>query len=310
MKNKLVIATRDSALALWQANWVADSVRKHFPEVQVELLTMKTQGDIILDTPLAKIGGKGLFVKELEVAMLAGQADLAVHSLKDVPAELPEGLELSVITERETPDDAFVSNNYNNIAELPQGAVVGTSSLRRSAQIKRARPDLKIESLRGNVNTRLRKLDEGQYDAIILAAAGLVRLEMADRIKERLDHQFCLPALCQGVVGIETRVGDQETLDLLAPLSHPQTDTVATCERAVLKRLNGGCQVPFAGQAHIDGETIHLEALVATPEGDQLIRLKESGPASDPAAVGIKIAERLLEAGARKILSDLGIETY
>jgi len=310
MKNTLVIATRDSALALWQANWVADSVKKHFPQVTIELLKLKTQGDIILDTPLAKIGGKGLFVKELEVAMLEGKADLAVHSMKDVPAELPEGLELSIITERETPDDAFVSNRYGSLDELPQGACVGTSSLRRSAQLKRARPDLKIESLRGNVNTRLRKLDEGQYDAIILAAAGLVRLEMGDRITERLNHQLCLPALCQGIVGIETRVGDQETLDLLAPLAHPNSATQALCERAVLKRLNGGCQVPFAGQATLVGDQVHLEALVATPDGDQIIRLTESGPASDPEAVGRAIAERLLEAGARQILSDLGIETH
>jgi len=310
MKKKLIIATRDSALALWQADWVADTVVKHFPDVTVELLKMKTQGDIILDTPLSKIGGKGLFVKELEVAMLAGKADIAVHSLKDVPAYLPEGLELSVITEREVPDDAFVCNKYDSLLDLPQGAVVGTSSLRRAAQVKRARPDLKIESLRGNVNTRLRKLDEGQYDAIILAAAGLIRLKMFDRIKERLNHEICLPALGQGIVGIETRVGDTETLALLAPLSHKDTDTIATCERAVMKRLNGGCQVPFAGQAHLDGDTIHIEALVSNPEGEVLIRLKESGPASDPAAVGTKVAENLLAAGARKILSDLGIETH
>ena len=309
MKDKLVIATRDSQLALWQANWVTGLLKQQWPELKVDLLKLKTQGDKILDTPLAKIGGKGLFVKELEVAILAGEADLAVHSLKDVPADLPEGLELSVITERETPDDAFVSNQFPSLAALPQGACVGTSSLRRSAQLHRVRPDLNIQSLRGNVNTRLRKLDQGQYDAIILAAAGLIRLGMRERIREHLDHQTCLPSLGQGIVGIESRQGDHETLKRITCLSHVETTTIAACERAVLKRLNGGCQVPFAGQARLVGDQLHIEALVSTPKGDVLIRLNDSGPADAPEALGRHIAERLLQSGARAILSDLGIET-
>ncbi|OGH04283.1 MAG: hydroxymethylbilane synthase [Candidatus Lambdaproteobacteria bacterium RIFOXYD1_FULL_56_27] len=310
MKAKLTIATRDSALALWQAHWVRDQVMALHPSVTVELLKLKTQGDKILDTPLAKIGGKGLFVKELEVALLEGQADLAVHSLKDVPAELPEGLTLSVITKRESPDDAFVSNRYPNFASLPPGAKVGTSSLRRSAQLKRARPDLVFESLRGNVNTRLRKLDEGLYDCIILAAAGLIRLGMEERIAERLDHGLCLPSLCQGIVGIETRVGDQETGFYLAGLQDGPTDLVARAERALLQRLNGGCQVPFAGQAQLEGNQMQMEALVASPEGDRLIRLQDQGPASEPEALGRRLAERLLASGAREILGALGIVTH
>lgn len=310
MKDVLTIATRDSLLALWQAEWVGAQVRKHHPQVEIKLEKIKTKGDKILDTPLAKIGGKGLFVKELEVAMLEGKADIAVHSMKDVPAELPEGLEISVITERETPDDAYVSNRYPKFAELPPGAVLGTSSLRRGAQALAVRPDLKVESLRGNVQTRLRKLDEGQFDAIILAAAGLVRLELKDRIAERMDHQICLPALCQGIVGIESRVGDEETLKLIKPLRHGPTEIVTSAERALLKRLNGGCQVPFAGEALLQPEgRITMEALVATPDGKEVIRMSDEDTQENAAAMGLRLAERLLENGAREILSSLGIET-
>ncbi|MDT8446935.1 MAG: hydroxymethylbilane synthase [bacterium] len=311
MKKLLTIATRDSLLALWQAEWVKAQILKNFPGVEVRLEKIKTQGDKILDTPLSKIGGKGLFVKELEVAMLEGRADIAVHSMKDVPAELPEGLEISVITERETPDDAFVSNRYKSFKDLPPGAVLGTSSLRRGAQALAARPDLKVESLRGNVQTRLRKLDENQFDGIMLAAAGLVRLELQERIAELMDHQTCLPALCQGIVGIESRVGDLETLELITALRHQPTEVVTAAERGLLKRLNGGCQVPFAGEAILlDNGRIKMEALVATPDGTQVIRLQDEDDQANAAQLGLRLAERLLESGAREILSALGIETH
>ncbi|OGG96025.1 MAG: hydroxymethylbilane synthase [Candidatus Lambdaproteobacteria bacterium RIFOXYD12_FULL_49_8] len=309
MKDKLIIATRDSALALWQANWVKDQVENLRPGVKVELKTMKTQGDKILDSPLSKIGGKGLFVKELEVALLKGEADIAVHSMKDVPAQLPEGLELSVITQRETPDDAFVSNQYASFKDLPSGARVGSSSLRRVAQLKRARPDLVYLDLRGNVNTRLRKLDEGNYEAIILAAAGLVRLEMAGRIRERLNHELCLPALCQGIVGIESRVGDLAILNLIQKLNHGPSEKLALAERALMQRLNGGCQVPFAGQAQLlPGGQMEMTALVAMPDGSGMLKLSETGNPEDPKGLGIRLAERLLAAGADRILAALGIE--
>jgi len=310
MKKKLVIATRSSPLALWQAEWVKDKVLEQFPDITVELLHIKTKGDKILDTPLAKIGGKGLFTKELEVAMLNGEADIAVHSMKDMPTALPDGLEISVITERETPEDAFVSNNFQTFDSLPKGAVVGTSSLRRIAQLQNKRPDLSFESLRGNVNTRLRKLDEGKYDAIILAAAGLIRLGMKERIAETIDHQTSLPAIAQGVVCIESRINDNEILSIIEFLKHERTDTTVRAERALLARLNGGCQVPIAGHALLQGDQIKMSGLVATPDGKEMIRLEEEGSSKDPESIGTRLGERLLNQGGRKILASVGIETH
>ncbi|MGK0291102.1 MAG: hydroxymethylbilane synthase [bacterium] len=310
MSKTLRIATRSSALALWQAYWVKDQIQSHFPEVQIELLQMKTKGDIILDTPLSKIGGKGLFVKELENAILEGSADIAVHSMKDVPTELPEGLEISVITKRAEHQDAFVSNTYKSFEELPQNAVVGTSSLRRIAQLQRQRPDLEFKSLRGNVNTRLRKLDEGQFDAIILAAAGLVRLEMEDRITQTIPVEISLPAIAQGAVGIESRIDDKDILKYLNPLKDRITTLQITAERALLTRLNGGCQVPIAGYATIKDERITLTGIVASPDGKQFIKIKKEGSVDQATEIGVSLGEEILKQGGREILQAVGIEVH
>lgn len=259
------IATRQSPLALWQANYVKDALMAAHPGLQVELVTMVTRGDVILDTPLAKVGGKGLFVKELEIAMLEGRADLAVHSMKDVPVDFPDGLGLVTICEREDPRDAFVSNTYAKIEDLPSGAIVGTCSLRRQCQLKAARPDLVIKELRGNVGTRLSKLDAGEYDAIILAAAGLKRLELESRIRSFIEPEQSLPAVGQGAVGIECRVNDQRVRALLAPLNHADTADRVRCERAMNLTLQGGCQVPIGSYALLEGDTIWLRALVGNP---------------------------------------------
>lgn len=245
------IATRRSPLALWQAEHVAKLLKASHPSIEIELVKMITQGDKILDTPLSKIGGKGLFVKELEQGMLNGDADIAVHSMKDVPAQLPDGLEMAAILEREDPRDAFVSNTYASIDDLPQGAVVGTSSLRRQCQLLQMRPDLRIKSLRGNVNTRLQKLDDGDYDAIILAAAGLIRLGFESRIKTAIPMNTMLAAIGQGAIGVECRTGDEETLRLIECLHHDTTATRVTAERAMNFKLEGGCQAPIAGHARI-----------------------------------------------------------
>ncbi|MBD1570973.1 hydroxymethylbilane synthase [Aliivibrio sp. S10_S31] len=302
------IATRKSPLALWQAHFVKDALQAAHPGLEVELVTMVTKGDIILDTPLAKVGGKGLFVKELEVAMLEGRADLAVHSMKDVPVEFPEGLGLVTICEREDPRDAFVSNTYNNIDELPQGAVVGTCSLRRQCQLKEARPDLIIKELRGNVGTRLQKLDDGNYDAIILACAGLIRLGLEDRIKSAIEPEKSLPAVGQGAVGIEARLDDDRLRALLEPLNHPETANRVLCERAMNNRLEGGCQVPIGSYSLIDGDQIWLRALVGEPDGSVMIRGEVSGPVSDAEALGTQLADQLLNDGAKEILERLYAE--
>jgi hydroxymethylbilane synthase len=301
------IATRESQLALWQAEYVKAELEHHHPGIKVELIGMTTKGDIWLDSPLSKIGGKGLFVKELEVAMLENRADIAVHSMKDVPMEFPEGLGLAVICPREDPTDAFVSNNYSSLSKLPLGAVVGTSSLRRQALIREHRPDLIVKDLRGNVNTRLRKLDEGMYDAIILASAGLIRLEFEDRIRFRLPTDMCLPAGGQGAVGIECRLDDQATLDLLKPLHHISTSHCVLAERAMNKRLEGGCQVPIACHATLneDHTELHLRGLVAQPDGKNILRDEISGHVDDAEKMGVELAERLLEAGADKILAEV-----
>ena len=301
----LKIATRQSPLALWQANFVKDQLEKFHPTLSVELVPMVTKGDVILDSPLAKIGGKGLFVKELENALLEKRADIAVHSMKDVPMEFPEGLGLSVICQREDPRDAFVSNTYCSLDELPQGAIVGTSSLRRQCQLKQLRPDLDIRSLRGNVGTRLSKLDNGEYDAIILASAGLIRLGLAERIASFIEVEQSLPAAGQGAVGIECRVDDEEVKALLAPLADATTTTCVLAERAMNTRLQGGCQVPIGGYAiEQDGE-VFLRALVGETDGSAIIRAEGKSAVENAEALGVSIAEQLLAQGADKILAKI-----
>jgi hydroxymethylbilane synthase len=304
-ENLLRIATRQSPLALWQAEFVKARLQQAHPGLQVELLGMKTKGDVILDTPLAKVGGKGLFVKELEMAMLEQRADIAVHSMKDVPVEFPEGLGLSVICEREDPRDAFVSNHYDSVDDLPQGAVLGTCSLRRQAQVRERRPDLKIVDLRGNVNSRLAKLDEGQFDAIILAAAGLKRLGFDARIRRAMSAEESLPAVGQGAVGIECRLDDQRTIDWLQCLSDTDTTTRVLAERAMNNRLEGGCQVPIAGYSELDGDQIWLRGLVGEPDGSKIVRHEVRGHRDQAQALGTELAEELLRQGAGDILSRL-----
>ena len=298
----LRIATRESQLALWQANFIKTELERHHPGLTIELLGMKTKGDKILDVPLAKVGGKGLFVKELEQAMLEDRADIAVHSMKDVPMEFPQGLGLAVICEREDPSDAFVSNHFKTLDELPQGAKVGTSSLRRQLQIKALRPDLELLDLRGNVNTRLAKLDAGQYDAIILASAGLMRLEFNHRIQSRLTDEQCLPAGGQGAVGVECRLDDAATRDLLAPLHHQDSADRVLAERALNKHLEGGCQVPIACFAQLEGDQLWLRGLVGEVNGSQVITTEIRGSRVDAERLGIAAAEDLLAQGAGKIL--------
>ncbi|RJX65302.1 hydroxymethylbilane synthase [Vibrio sinensis] len=302
------IATRKSPLALWQAHYVKNALMAAHPGLEVELVTMVTKGDIILDTPLAKVGGKGLFVKELEVAMLEGRADLAVHSMKDVPVDFPDGLGLVTICEREDPRDAFVSNTYKNIDELPQGAIVGTCSLRRQCQIKEARPDLIIKELRGNVGTRLGKLDAGEYDAIILAAAGLKRLELEERIASFIEPEQSLPAVGQGAVGIECRLDDERLRKLLAPLNHIDTEDRVKCERAMNLTLEGGCQVPIGSYSLLDEDNIWLRALVGEPDGSLIVRGEIRGLRSEAEQLGITLANQLLDNGAREILTKLYAE--
>ncbi|MFZ7130275.1 hydroxymethylbilane synthase [Avibacterium avium] len=306
-KKLLKIATRRSPLALWQANYIKDRLTQLYPQLTVELVPMVTKGDVILDTPLAKIGGKGLFVKELENALLNGEADIAVHSMKDVPMQFPAGLGLSVICKREDPRDAFVSNSYRTLDELPEGAVVGTSSLRRQCQLKALRPDLNIQSLRGNVGTRLSKLDNGDYDAIILASAGLIRLGMADRIASFIDTETSLPAAGQGAVGIECRADDLETQQLLAPLADAETTACVLAERAMNNHLQGGCQVPIAGYAVIRDNQLYLKALVGKTDGSLIIRAENQSAVENSQELGVQVAESLLKQGADEILQALGI---
>ncbi|KEA50403.1 porphobilinogen deaminase [Mangrovibacter sp. MFB070] len=301
----LRIATRQSPLALWQAQYVKQRLQAYHPDLQVELVPMVTRGDVLLDTPLAKVGGKGLFVKELELAMLENRADIAVHSMKDVPVAFPEGLGLVTICEREDPRDAFVSNHYTSLDSLPQGAVVGTSSLRRQCQIAARRPDLQIRSLRGNVGTRLGKLDSGEYDAIILAVAGLKRLKLEDRVREALAPEVSLPAVGQGAVGVECRLNDTWTRELLAPLHDTDTAIRVTAERAMNTRLEGGCQVPIGSFALLENGQLWLRALVGAPDGSQIIAGERRGEPGQAEAMGISLAEELLARGARQILHDV-----
>lgn len=303
MTQHVRIATRKSALALWQAEYVKARLEFFHPGVVVELVPMSTQGDKILDTPLAKIGGKGLFVKELETAMLEDRADIAVHSMKDVPVEFPEGLMLSTICEREDPRDAFVSNQYQSLDQLPHGAVVGTSSLRRQCQIKALRPDLQIRDLRGNVNTRLAKLDAGEFDAIILAAAGLIRLGFQTRIAAYLPVSQSLPANGQGAVGIECRSDDAAIQALLAPLEHTATRQAVLAERAMNRALQGGCQVPIGAFAEIEGDQLYLRGLVGQLDGQQILQAEVRGAAADAEVLGQQLAGMLLAQGAGAILA-------
>lgn len=303
MTDILRIATRSSPLAIWQAEYVQQRLESLHAGLKVELIRIKTQGDKILDVPLAKIGGKGLFVKELEQAMMAGEADIAVHSMKDVPMELPEGFELPVICERDDPRDAFVSNHFENLDALPQGARVGTSSLRRSAQLKALRPDFDIISLRGNVQTRLGKLDDGQFDGILLAAAGLKRLGLHERIRYELPPEVCLPAVGQGAVGIECRAGDEKTRALLAPLNDVDTWDRVVAERAMNRRLEGGCQVPIAGYAELNNDELWLRALVASEDGSEVLRVEGRAERKNGAQLGVELGNQLLAAGADRILA-------
>ncbi len=304
-QKSLKIATRQSPLALWQANYVKDRLQQLYPDLNVELVPMVTKGDVILDSPLAKIGGKGLFVKELENALLNKEADIAVHSMKDVPMQFPEGLGLAVICKREDPRDAFVSNSYRTLAELPQGAVVGTSSLRRQCQLKKLRPDLEIRSLRGNVGTRLSKLDNGDYDAIILASAGLIRLGLAERIASFIDVEQSLPAAGQGAVGIECRTDDVAVQQLLAPLADAETTSCVLAERAMNHHLQGGCQVPIGGYAVLRDSELYLRALVGSVDGSTIIRAEGKSAVENADVLGVQIAEQLLAQGADKILQDI-----
>lgn len=299
------IATRQSPLALWQAQYVQQRLMAAHPGLRVELVPMVTKGDVILDTPLAKVGGKGLFVKELEQAMLENRADLAVHSMKDVPVDFPEGLGLVTICEREDPRDAFVSNRYASIDALPSGAVVGTSSLRRQCQLSARRPDLVIRSLRGNVGTRLAKLDAGDYDAIILAAAGLKRLGLEDRIRLALPAETSLPAVGQGAVGIECRLDDVQLIQLLQALNDEETAICVKAERAMNTRLEGGCQVPIGSFAVLEEGELWLRGLVGSPDGSMLVSGERRGPRAQAEQMGISLAEELLDRGARDILRDV-----
>lgn len=302
---KLVIASRESALAMWQAHHIQQRLQALYPQTQVEILGMTTTGDQILDTPLATIGGKGLFVKELEQALADGRADLAVHSMKDVPMHLPEGFALAAIGEREDPRDAFVSNNYKSLEELPAGSIVGTSSLRRQSQLKARFPHLEVASLRGNVHTRLRKLDEGQYSAIILAAAGLKRLGLQDRIAGFISAEHSIPAVGQGALGIEINAAREDLFAVLAPLNHADTAACVEAERVMSRALAGSCQVPIGAYAEKHGDEVRMVGFVASVDGSQMVRDEVRGPGDQPESLGLELADRLIALGAQPILAAL-----
>jgi hydroxymethylbilane synthase len=305
MKKIITIGTRKSLLALWQSNYIKSRLETQYPDCEVRLQKIVTKGDKILDVPLSKIGGKGLFTKEIETALLDGEVDLAVHSLKDMPTKLPDGLCLTAITERAVVGDAFVSNKYKSFADMPAGAVLGTSSLRRKAQLLAKRPDLDIRDLRGNVDTRLHKLDEGQYDAIILAAAGLTRLGYADRIRETLPCDFCIPAVGQGALAIECRTDNKEVRTMLEFLNHPVTKSCTDAERAFLGLVEGGCQVPIGVHAEAEGTQMHVTAIIASLDGSTLLRDEIDGDVNDAVALGQTLGRRMLENGGKAILDEI-----
>lgn len=310
MAREIIVGSRDSALAMWQTNWVVDNLRRLNPDYSFRIVSMKTQGDKILDVALAKIGDKGLFTKELEVAMINGEIDLAVHSMKDLPTVLPAGLTIGAMCQRVDPRDVVISREGVPLAQLPQGAKVGTSSLRRCAQLLNYRPDLQLEPLRGNLNTRMEKLERNNLDAIILAAAGVERLGWGDRITERLSTDVSLPAVGQGSIGIEIREGDNELFDIVQTINHAPTWAAITAERALLKKLEGGCQIPIGALGTVEGDNLFLQGVVASLDGKDLIRNEISGPIAEAAALGEKLADRLVEMGANKILTSVrqGIE--
>lgn len=301
----LKIATRNSPLALWQAEHVKQQLIDLYPDLNVELVSMTTEGDRFLDAPLVAVGGKGLFIKELEQALLNGEADIAVHSMKDVTIDLPDELSIPVILKREDVRDVFISNSYKQIEDLPDGAVLGTSSLRRQSQVKALRPEIELKDLRGNVGTRLRKLDNGEYDAIMLAAAGIIRLGLKERITQLIPESVLLPAIGQGAIGIECRAGDTEVYELIAPLNDRQTSLCVETERAFSRRLFGGCQLPIAGQASIKGNEMNLVGLVARIDGSEVIKSELSGDIENCDETGTTLAESLLERGADEILKEL-----
>jgi len=303
--HNIVIGSRGSQLALWQANWVKSELERLHDNVDIDIRIIATSGDIIQDVPLAKIGGKGLFVKEIEEALLANEIDLAVHSMKDVPMELPTELGISVITKRENPLDALISKNGEKLADLPQGATIGTSSLRRSSQLLKYRGDFKIHPLRGNVDTRLRKVEEGKYDAILLASAGLNRLGWANRITEEISHDILLPAMGQGALGIETRLDDTKIYDFISTLNHEQTHYAVSAERSLVGRLDGGCQVPIGAYARVEKGLITLKGLVASLDGEIIYKLENVGPVDDAINIGQELGAQLLKMGANEILEKL-----
>ena len=300
----LKIATRKSPLALWQAEFVKSKLENIHPDLKVELVKMTTQGDQILNSPLSKIGGKSLFIKELEVGIMEGRADIAVHSMKDVPYELPQGFEIGAILERESPFDAFVSNDFNSIQDLPIGAKLGSCSLRRIVQVKAMRPDLEILDLRGNVNTRLKKLDDGEYDAIILACSGLTRLGFDNRIKQDLSPDDSLPAVGQGALGIEIKANDHEISNLIKPLIHQKTQIEVNAERALNTTLQGGCSVAIGAFATSEDSKLTLSGMVGNVDSGEIIRVQETGETSKPIDLGIRAAKKLLSLGARELLNE------
>lgn len=309
MSKKVVkVGTRDSILAMWQTQFVVDELKKVTDQYEFEIISLKTKGDKILDVALAKIGDKGLFTKELEVGLLAGEIDFAVHSMKDMPTALPEGLQISSMLKRHNPADAFVSDKYNSFMELPEGAKVGTSSLRRRAQLLHARPDLDIHDLRGNVQTRMRKMRDENFDGIILAAAGLERLEMFDEIKEELSYDICLPAVSQGVIGVETRENDEEIIALVQLVNDKQAEICVKAERALLKSLEGGCQIPIGAYAELTEDTVVLEGMVGSLDGKTIIREKISGTHEQCEELGVTLANRLSELGGKAILEEIRME--
>lgn len=305
MAREIIVGSRDSALAMWQTNWVVDNLKRLNPDYTFRIVSMKTQGDKILDVALAKIGDKGLFTKELEHALLKREADMAVHSMKDLPTMLPEGLTIGAVCERVDPRDVVVARNGLPLEQMPKGARIGTSSLRRCAQLLNFRPDLVLEPLRGNLNTRMAKLERDNLDAIILAAAGIERLGWGDRITERLSTDICLPAVGQGSIGIEIREGDEEVYEIVQKLNHFPSQAAITAERALLKKLEGGCQIPIGALGTLEGDQLTVKGVVASLDGKDLIRSSITGPASEAAGLGERLAQQLIEMGADKILKSV-----